>query len=102
MVKNAASSNTVTKSRYITVLNPPVAAFSASPVTGKPPLTVKFNDKSTGSPASWSWNFGDKSTSTAKNPVHKYSKAGKYTVSLAVKNAAGSNTAKKTNYITIK
>jgi PKD repeat protein len=85
-----------------TLVYPPVAAFSASSVSGKKPLTVKFTDKSTRSPTSWSWNFGDKSTSTAKNAVHKYTKAGKYTVSLTVKNAAGSNTAKKTKYITVK
>jgi PKD repeat protein len=34
--------------------------------------------------------------------AHKYTKAGKYTVTLTVKNAAGSNTMKKTNYITAK
>lgn len=79
-----------------------VAAFSASPVSGKAPLTVKFTDKSTGSPAYWSWNFGDKSISTARNPTHKYTKAGKYTVSLTVKNAAGSNTATKSGYIIVK
>jgi beta propeller repeat protein len=80
----------------------PVAAFSASPLSGKAPLTVRFTDKSTGSPASWSWNFGDKSISTAKSPVHKYAKAGKYAVKLTVKNAAGSNTATKYGYIIAK
>ncbi|MGB9927333.1 MAG: PKD domain-containing protein [Methanosarcina sp.] len=79
-----------------------VASFLASPVTGKAPLKVQFTDKSSGSPTSWSWNFGDKSVSTTKNPSHKYVKAGKYTVSLTAKNAAGSNTAKKTNYIIVK
>ncbi len=68
----------------------------------KKPLTVKFTDNSTGSPTSWSWNFGDKSISASKNPVHKYTKAGKYTVSLTVKNAASNNTVKKPNYITVK
>jgi beta propeller repeat protein len=80
----------------------PVASFFAFSITGKTPLTVRFIDKSTGSPASWSWNFGDKSTSTIRNPVHKYSKAGKYIVSLTVKNTAGRNTAKKTSYMTVK
>jgi beta propeller repeat protein len=80
----------------------PVTAFSASPTTGKAPLTAKFADKSTGSPTSWYWNFGDKSTSTARNPVHKYTDAGQYTVSLTVKNAAGSNTATKSGYIIVK
>ena len=104
-VMSAAGSNTAKKIDYIVVnaMKPPVAAFSAAPLSGKAPLKVKFTDKSTGSPTSLSWDFGDKSTpSKDKNPVHTYSKAGKYTVSLTVKNAAGKNTAKKTNYVTVK
>ena len=101
---NKAGSNTVKKSNYITVTTAatkPVAEFSASPTSGKAPLNVVFNDKSTGTPNSWKWNFGDGTTSTAKNPTHKYSKAGKYTVTLTATNAAGSNTVKKSNYITV-
>ena len=79
----------------------PVASFTASPTTGNHPLNVKFNDKST-DVYYWSWDFGDKTTSTLQSPTHKYPKAGKYTVSLTVKNAAGKNTMKKTNYITVK
>jgi beta propeller repeat protein len=79
----------------------PVAAFTASPTTGKHPLSLQFTDKSTDA-YYYNWNFGDKTTSKDQNPVHKYSNAGNYTVSLTVKNAAGSNTAMKTNYITVK
>ena len=101
-VSNAASSSAVTKSSYVTVLSPPVASFSASPVSGKAPLKVTFTDKSTGSPTSWTWNFGDGTSSTAKNPVHTYSKAGKYTISLTVKNSAGSNAKTMSGYVTVK
>ncbi len=103
-VTNSAGSNTMTKSNYIVVnvLKPPVAAFTASPLSGQTSLTVTFADKSTNNPTSWSWDFGDKSTSTEKNPVHKYTKAGKYTVSLTVKNTAGSNTKKISNYVTVR
>jgi len=103
-LKNAAGSNAVTKSSYVNVgtLKPPIAAFSESTVSGKVPLTVTFYDKSTGSPASWKWSFGDGTYSTSKNPVHKYSKAGKYTVSLTVKNAKGSNSVTKSGYIILK
>lgn len=101
-VKNAAGNNTVTKSSYIIVINPLLASFSASPTSGKAPLAVKFTDKSTGSPASWSWDFGDKSTSTVKNPVHKYTKAGKYTVKLTVKNSKGTNSVTKPGTIIVK
>jgi PKD repeat protein len=100
-VKNAVGSNTVTKTDYIKVVTKPVAAFSASPTSGKVPLTVTFTDKSAGTPTKWKWSFGDGTTSTQQNPKHKYSKAGKYTVTLTVTNAAGINTVTKTNYITV-
>ena len=100
-VKNAAGRGTVTKTGYIKVISKPVAAFSASPTSGKAPLNVKFTDKSTGIPVSWYWNFGDGSKSYLQNPVHKYSKAGVYTVSLIVKNAAGRSVITKTSYIKI-
>lgn len=103
-VKNTVGSNTTTKSNYISVttLIKPVAAFTATPTSGKAPLSVKFTDKSTNNPTSWSWNFGDKSTSTVKNPIHKYAKKGTYTVSLTVKNAAGNSSLTKSKYITLK
>jgi PKD repeat protein len=72
-----------------TLVYPPVAVLTASPLFGKAPLSVKFKDKSTGSPTFWAWDFGDKSTSTSKNLAHKSTEAGKHTVSLTVKNAAG-------------
>jgi FOG: PKD repeat len=104
-VKNDAGSNTTTKKNYINVAAPikaPIAAFLASPRSGENPLKVQFTDKSVNSPTSWKWSFGDGTYSTAKNPVHKYSKVGKYTVSLTVKNAKGSNTKTISNYITVK
>lgn len=47
-----------------------------------------FNNTSTGG-ATYLWNFGDGGTSTSKTPGYTYAKAGKYTVLLTVKNAAG-------------
>ncbi|WP_229389746.1 PGF-pre-PGF domain-containing protein [Methanosarcina sp. DH2] len=68
----------------------PNADFSASTTSGNAPLTVTFTDKSTESPNSWNWNFGDETSSAEKNPVHTYDKAGNYTVNLTVSNALGS------------
>ena len=103
-VKNAAGSNTATKSSFIIVNVPktPIAAFSAFPTSGKASLKVQFTDKSVNSPTSWKWSFGDGKYSTQKNPAHTYSKAGKYIVSLTVKNAKGSNTKTISNYVTVK
>ncbi|MEI6949270.1 PKD domain-containing protein [Paraflavisolibacter sp. H34] len=41
----------------------------------------EFTDKSTGA-ASWSWDFGDGTTSTERNPVHTYAAKGTYKVTL--------------------
>jgi len=102
-VSNAAGKDTEIKTNYITVtsVTKPVAAFSASPTSGNLPLSVTFTDKSTNSPTSWKWNFGDGTSSTARNPTHKYSAEGKYTVTLTATNSAGSNTVTKSNYITV-
>ena len=103
-VSNSAGSSTTTKTNYIKVTATtikPVASFTSNVTSGKVPLNVAFTDKSTGTPAAWKWTFGDGTTSTAKNPIHKYSKAGNYTVALTVSNAAGSNTTTKTNYIKV-
>lgn len=81
---------------FITVLEPPPSAeFSASSVSGRVPFKFAFTDHSTGNIKKWSWNFGDGGTSTAKNPVHTYKKAGSYTTSLTVTGPGGSNTRTK-------
>jgi tripartite motif-containing protein 71 len=99
--KNVVGINTTTKTKYITVESIPVAAFSASPYSGTAPLNVQFTDRSTGYPESWSWDFGDGSTSTEKSPVHTYSAAGRYTVNLTVTNLAGNNTKSMSSYIRV-
>jgi PKD repeat protein len=80
---------------------PPVADFSGAPTSGYVPLTVAFTDVSTNSPTSWSWDFGDQTTSTEQNPTHTYDAVGSYTVSLTVSNSFGSDTKTVTNYITV-
>ena len=78
------------------------AIFTASSTSGYSPLSVKFNDWSTGSPKSWYWDFGDGTTSTEQNPTHTYTRAGTYTVTLTVSGSCGTDTVSKTNYITVK
>ena len=57
--------------------------------------SVNFIDMSTGGATSWSWSFGDGSTDNVRNPIHTYSAAGAYTVTLTAANAAGSTSANK-------
>ncbi len=100
---DTANYNTASADVQINVIVPqvPIADFTATPTSGKHPLTVSFTDTSTGTPTSWKWDFGDGSTSTAQSPSHKYTKKVTYTVSLTVKNGFGTNTTTKTNYIIV-
>jgi PKD repeat protein len=67
----------------------PVATFSATPASGTAPLTVQFTDGSANAPTSWSWDFGDGGTSSARNPSHVFSSSGSFTVKLTAANSAG-------------
>lgn len=71
------------------------AAFDASTSSPNVGASVSFTDRSSGSPARWSWSFGDGSTSSAQNPTHAYAAAGQYTVTLVASNATSSSTATK-------
>jgi len=79
----------------------PVADFSAIPTSGTAPLTVTFEDNSTGFPTSWFWDFGDGTKATEQNVSHTYTSAGNYTVNLTVSNAGGSDSEVKTEYIVV-
>jgi parallel beta-helix repeat protein len=94
-----------TYSDYLPLVTPgpapllPVANFSSNVTSGTVPLSVGFTGKSTGTPTGWNWSFGDGTSSTQQNPVHTYSEAGNYTVTLTASNAAGSNTVTKADYV---
>ena len=77
----------------VKVCNAITADFTATPHSGNAPLAVTFADTSTGTVTSWSWNFGDGTTSSAQNPpVHTYSVAGTYTVTLTASGTCESKT----------
>jgi subtilase family serine protease len=58
-------------------------------------LSVNFEDSSLNTPTRYFWNFGDKTTSTERNPTKTYKKPGTYTVKLTVSNSAGSSSSSK-------
>jgi gliding motility-associated-like protein len=95
--------DSITKTQYINIFSIPVVNFTGTPLSGCVPLTVQFTDLSTsvGSPiTTWLWDFGDGLTATAQNPVHTYTSAGNYNVTLQVTSAAGcTKTLTKNNYI---
>lgn len=77
------------------------ANFTASATSGCSPLVVNFQDQSTGGVTSWFWDFGNGATATLQNPSTTYFLPGTYTVTLTVKNAVGTNTLTRTQYITV-
>lgn len=85
-------SQTKTKTGFITVHDAsPYVDFSYRPVsTGS--LTYYFTDKTISyDPVIYRyWSFGDGRSSTAQNPVHTFSSAGTYTVTLKVIDRDGS------------
>jgi PKD repeat protein len=78
------------------------ANFTATPTSGKTPLSVNFTDTSDASPKQWYWYFGDGTNSTDQNPVHIYTTAGTYNVTLRAWNDLGSDTIEKAGYITVR
>ena len=60
------------------------------------PFTVQFYDLSDYEPATWSWDFGEGSSSTDTLPAHTFPGPGTYEVCLTVSNANGSDTKCKT------
>jgi len=78
-------------------VHPPVASIKATPESGNPPLTVAFD--ASGSTdnshpddrgiASYSWNFGDGTTSTAIATTHTYENAGTFIAILIVTDLFG-------------
>lgn len=77
--------------KTVTVTDNPVADFTAD--TACVGGVTQFTDISTvasGSIMGWNWNFGDGTAgSTLQNPVHTYTDAGIYTVTLAVTSSDG-------------
>lgn len=65
----------------------------ASPIVGQ---SVQFTDTSTGSPTSWSWDFGEGGPSTSQNPSHTFASAGMKPVKLTAANPSASSSTSRT------
>jgi hypothetical protein len=93
---NASGQDDITKIISVTATATLAASFThspASPVIGKP---VEFTDTSTGAPTAWQWNLGDGTVSTDQNPIHAYTTAGTYGITLTITAGSDSKTAADT------
>jgi hypothetical protein len=76
--------------------------FVGSPTYGQVPLQVNFISFSTDNVSKYEWDFGDKGTSSEKDPSHLYSMEGTYTVSLRGSGNGQVDDEVKIGYITVK
>ncbi|MFI6090619.1 PQQ-dependent sugar dehydrogenase [Streptomyces sp. NPDC051218] len=71
----------------------PIAKAAADKTSGAVPLTVQFSSAGSSDPEgqslSYSWDFGDGTTSTQANPSHTYTTKGTYRPTLTVKDPEG-------------
>lgn len=89
LISTDASGCVDTTTGTVLVNQTPVANFVADTMVAcNVPFTVTFTNTSTGG-TNYAWDFGDGGTSTLQNPVHTYTAAGTYTVTLIAINAAG-------------
>ncbi len=70
----------------------PVTNFNSNVTSGNAPLAIQFTDTSQYA-TGWKWDFENDGIvdSSVQNPVHVYTAAGTYTVSLTASNANGMN-----------
>ncbi len=87
-VSNKGGSSTAERT---VVVKPPPSANFRWVTDGR---SVKFTDTSWDDPESWSWDFGDGTTSTRRSPSHRFESGGAYEVTLTVSNDAGNSTPK--------
>jgi PKD repeat protein len=104
-VSDGTNTDTMTKTDFISATQL-TADFSATPVSGAPPLTVQFSDNSTAlntTISSWDWDFDNDGTvdATTQNPSHSYQNDGNYTVSLTVGDGSNTDNETKISYISV-
>lgn len=90
LVVTDAQDGSTTVTKTVSVGNEPPVATITVPATAKVAEQVTFDvsvtdpDQPEGTAFTYAWDFGDGTTSTAKNPTHTYNAAGTFTVSLVV------------------
>jgi len=72
---------------------PPIASFTATPMTGPAPLTVLFDASNSSDPnddpLDYAWDFGDGAAGDSISGFHTYSTPGEYEVELVVSDTYG-------------
>lgn len=98
--KNASGESAPSNTLTIFIPPPPLAAaFGYDPLFPTADDELTFYDWSRGSPTSFQWDFGDGTSSNARNPKKRFAAAGTYNVTLTVR--AGIESSSATRAITL-
>jgi gliding motility-associated-like protein len=97
-INDGSTSNTITKTNFITVYPKPTVNFSFSPTVGCVPLSTTFTSTASGGGGSaiqnYLWDFGDGAISASANPNHVYTSPGNPNPSLQVTDQNGCSSTK--------
>jgi len=94
--------DTETRTDYITVLEAPVADFTANVTEITVGESVEFTSTATNaSIVTWTFQGGSPTSSSSTNPTVTYNSAGLYTVTLRADNNAATDTETKVDYIKV-
>lgn len=95
-----AGNQTISATKDVVVVPPPVAAFTTNVESGEAVLDVNFTSQSQGPIHTYAWDFGNSQTSYQVNPTATYKLPGNYLVKLTVSGQGGSSEATKTVVVT--
>lgn len=82
-------------------LRPAIRANWSFQIIDDAARVVAFQDRSEGSVTAWRWDFGDGTTSTERNPIHRYEKPGEFIVVLTAKGPGGESRMSKVWDVTL-
>jgi PKD repeat protein len=106
IISDGVNLDTLVENDYVVIQDVITADFTASPVTGQPPLAVAFDPVLTGVANSYTWDFGDGNGSNDPNPIYTYTSEGIFDVSLTVEldldGCVHSDTDTKTHFVTVR
>ncbi len=82
-------------------LRKPIEANWSFHVISHEDRIVSFRDQSFGTIKTWTWDFGDGTTSSEKNPTHRYEKSGEFVVILVIEGPDGKSQRSKVWDVTL-
>jgi PKD repeat protein len=101
-INGPAGVDSITQSNLVSVFEPGLANFTGSPLSGVAPLTVTFENLSSGVFDTCLWDFGDGvgTSSDCGTPVYTYMTPGMFSVTLTVDGPGGGDFLTRPNFIT--